>query len=847
MSENPAEIPADIQALTPREAAKRLLKYGPNQIAKEKHLSGIRALLGRFLNPLVIILIIAASFSFSLGDVASASIIFAIVLVSVGLDFMNTYRSEKAAAALQNQVRVFANVWRGTKLIKLPLAEIVPGDIVKLDAGALIPADGEIVTTTGLSIDESSLTGESFPVEKAVGDVAYLGSSVTSGAGTLRVTATGATTEFSRIAAALHKTAPTEFDNEIRRFSGLIARVTFGLVLMIFALNILFQRNPLDSLLFSVALAVGLTPELLPLIITLNLTKGSLSMAKKGVIVKKLSAIQNFGSMDVLCTDKTGTLTEDRIAVARHMDFSREENENVLKYAYAACQFSTAFESPLDAAILNYHKFNLKKWRKIEEIPFDFQRKRESVVVKTAEGDEILIVKGAPDEVLRIIDSYDDDGQIKVLDDAALGHLQESYEHLSRDGFRTLAIAIKVLKRGRGKVMAAAAVGRSRRLSHKLIRPGEAKTAAQEYSVADEAEMTFAGFVAFIDPPKETAASSLAKLRDNGITVKIITGDDPLVAAKVATDLKLDVGKILTGEQIARMNKLQLQRAVEKTMIFARVNPSQKLSVIEALRNSGHVVGYMGDGINDAPSLRAADIGISVNNAVDVAKDTADIILMKKSLIELNDGVVEGRRTFANTLKYMMMGLSSNFGNMFSMAGASLFLPFLPMTAPQILFNNLLYDTSQMAIPSDNVDHEMIVAPRKINMKSLKKFMWVFGPLSSVFDFATFGVLLLVFHATASEFQTGWFIESLMTQTFVVYIIRTRRLPFIQSRPSWPLMFSVLAVITVALATIFSFVGKYFGFMALPAPVMIAIALLVLIYLILAELLKHAFYRRVQM
>ena len=806
--------------LTSREAAKRLAADGGNIIAREKKLSGTKAYLSRFSNPLVIILVLAAFFSFFLGDTISAIIIVSIVLLSVTLDFINTYRSEKAAAALQKQVAVFANVWRDHKLKKVPLSNIVVGDFVQLSAGSLIPADGTVTATTDLSIDESSLTGESFPVIKNVGDIAYLGSSVTSGTGLLRVTAVGAKTEFSHIAAALHKTAPTEFDLEIRHFSALIARVTFGLVLMIFALNMLLGHNTLlDSLLFSVALAVGLTPELLPLIITLNLTKGSLSMAKKGVIVKKLSAIQNFGSMDVLCTDKTGTLTEDRIAVARHMDFSREENENVLRYAFIACKLSTAYESPLDAAVLEYRNFDLTHYKKIQEIPFDFQRKRESVVVRTPEGNKLLVTKGAPEEILKIVNSYEQNDQNNVLDDESLGSLHQSYENLSRDGFRSLAIAFKNL--------------------------GDSDQ--QKFSVDDENEMTFVGFIAFIDPPKETAEKSLSALRGNGIEVKIITGDDPLVSTKVAIELNLEIKGVMTGDQIAHLNKLQLAHAAEKTTIFARVNPSQKLSVIEALRSRGHVVGYMGDGINDAPSLRAADIGISVNNAVDVAKDTADLILLKKSLAQLNDGVVEGRKTFANTLKYLMMSLSSNFGNMFSMAGASLFLPFLPMTAPQILFNNLLYDSSQFAIPVDDVDPEVITHPRRMNLKSIKKFMWIFGTLSSVFDFATFGILLLVFHAAAPEFQTGWFIESLMTQTFVVYIIRTRRIPFIESRPSWPLLFSVLTVITIALATIFSFVGGYFGFIALAPPIVISIALLVLIYLVLAELIKQAFYRRVQM
>ncbi|MCL2037671.1 magnesium-translocating P-type ATPase [Candidatus Saccharibacteria bacterium] len=806
--------------LTLAEAAKRLDKYGPNTVIKERKMTGIRAYLSRFRNPLVIILILAALLAGFFGEVPSMVIIMIIVLMSVTLDFVNTYRSEKAADRLQKKVRVFAQVWRSHKIRNVALADIVPGDIIELDAGSLIPADGEIIAATDLTLDESSLTGESFPALKNIDETIYLGSSVTSGAGTMRVTATGAQTQFARIAAALRKTTPTEFDIEIKRFSMLIARLTFGLVLMIFALNVLLGHNALiDALLFSIALAIGLTPELLPLIITLNLTKGSLAMAKKGVIVKKLSAIQNFGSMDVLCTDKTGTLTENRIIVARTENFAGTDDEVALQYAYTACKFSTAYENPLDAAILKYRKFSMKGYKLVQEIPFDFQRKRESVVVKTG-GHEVLISKGAPDEMLKIVNSYEDNGKNKVMTDAALGKLTKHYETLSRDGFRVLAIATKNMTKG--------------------DKDGD-------YSTADETDLVFAGFIAFVDPPKGSAEKSLLALRDNGIEVKIITGDDPLVAAKVADDLKLEVKSIVTGDEIAKMNRLKLEKLVDDVTIFARVNPEQKLKVIEALRARGHVVGYLGDGINDAPSLRAADIGISVNNAVDIAKDTADLILMNESLAMLNAGVIEGRRTFANTLKYLMMSLSSNFGNMFSMAGASLFLPFLPMTAPQILFNNLLYDASQMAIPTDTVDKEMIAKPRRMDLKSIKKFMWVFGPLSSVFDFITFGTLFLVFHLGASEFQTGWFIESMLTQTFVVYIIRTRRLPFIHSRPSWPLMLSVLAVCTIAVAVVFSSLGPFFGFTTPSMPVMISISLIVLTYLVAAEIAKQVFYKKVQL
>lgn len=798
--------------LTDREAAKRLTQYGPNEINTKRKLSGWRAYLSRFRNPLVVILLLAAIASFGLGEVASGTIIIVIVFVSTTLDFFNSYQSAKAAEALQKSVRVSVQVYRGGKIKNLPTARIVPGDIVSLQAGSLIPADGEVVESNGLSIDESALTGESFPVIKAVGQPVYMGSSATSGSGLIRITATGKQTEFAHLASSLQQDRPTEFDIEIAKFSALISRLTFGLVIFILAFNLVFKHDAVDALLFALALAVGLTPELLPLIITINLTKGSLRMAKKGVIVKKLSAIQNFGAMDVLCTDKTGTLTENQIAVARVQDFYLTESAHALELAAVACKFSTAYENPLDLAILNFKKYNLRGYKKVAEIPYDFNRKRESVVA-AYDNANILISKGAADEMLPIITAYrDKNGEPKRLTVGAKAKLTEAYRDLSSEGYRVLMIASRPV------------------------------AAAGEYTVTDENHLVFEGYVAFIDPPKSSAKKSLKTLADNNIEIKIITGDDPLVAAKVAGELDLPVKGIMTGAEIAKLNRLQLARKVDKATIFARVNPSQKLAIIEALRRRGHVVGYMGDGINDAPSLKAADVGVSVNNAVDVAKDTADIILMGKSLKYLNDGVIEGRRTFANTMKYLKMALSSNFGNMFSMAGSSLFLPFLPMTAPQILLNNLLYDTSQFAIPADNVDAEMLAKPQRMNMPAIREFMWVFGPLSSVFDFITFGVLILGFHATAAEFQTGWFIESLLTQILVVFIIRTRRFA-LASKPAKVLMLSIFAISMIAITIVMTGLGSYFGF-TVPSPTMAAaIAAIVVAYLIIVEITKHIFYR----
>ena len=803
--------------LSSREARRRLVEYGHNNISDTKKLSGAAAFLARFRNPLVVILLMAAILSFFMNEVASGAIILGIVLISTTLDFLNTYRSEKAAAALQKSVCVTAKVLRDRKVKSIALSDIVPGDVIELTAGSLIPADGKVIITTDLSVDESALTGESYPVLKAVDDVVYMGSNVSSGSGRMLVTTTGKATEFAHVAASINRNQPTEFDIEIAKLSSMLARITCGLVVFILAVNIAFHRDAMSSLLFGIALAVGMTPELLPLIITINLTKGSLRMAKKGVIVKKLSSMQNFGSMDILCTDKTGTLTENKISVARTQDYNRTESQRTLTLAAVACKFSTSYESPLDLAVLNFQKYNLSVYRKKQEIPFDFQRKRESVVAHTESGN-LLITKGAADTMLDIVKHYrDQNGVVRRLSPAGLEHLRGDYTALSQEGYRVLMIASKVV-------------------------PDDG-----HYTPADEQSMTFEGYIAFIDPPKSTAAKSLRNLQANNIEIKIITGDDPLVSQKVASELGLNIKGVLTGDQIKKLNHIQLERRAEKTTIFARVNPSQKLAVIEALRRRGHVVGYIGDGINDAPSLRAADIGISVNNAVDVAKDTADMILLGKSLGYLNDGVVEGRRTFANTMKYLQMSLSSNFGNMFSMAGASLFLPFLPMTAPQILFNNILYDTSQFAIPTDNVDPDQLNQPRRMNIRSLKRYMWTFGVVSSVFDFITFGVLMLIFNTTAAEFQTGWFIESLLTQTLVVFVIRTRKLPIINSRPSGVLTASVLAVLTVAMATIFSSVGRYFGFAAPSLGIAIAVGLIVFAYLLVVEGVKHLFYRRVNL
>jgi Mg2+-importing ATPase len=806
--------PTTATGLTSREAARRLRQYGPNTLTDKKRRSPMLAFLSRFTNPLVIILMLAAGLSAFLGDRVNFTIIMAIVLASTVLDFVNSYKSERAAEALKERVRVEAEVLRDGRLVSLPLASLVPGDIVKLQAGKLIPADGKVTESKDLYANESSLTGESFPQPKPSGSPLYLGASITSGTGTMICEKTGAATKFAHVARAVtDKDGPTEFDREIKDFSLLIIKITTFLVIFIFAFNMFFRHSLLDSLLFSVALAVGLTPELLPLIITLNLTKGSLAMSKHGVIVKKLSSIQNLGSMDVLCTDKTGTLTEDHIALVRHVDGRGNNSETVLLWGFLASHFSTGFVSALDTAVTAVKNVNIRGYRKLDEIPYDFERKRESVVVSHGAA-RLLVCQGAPEQVMQISTKYAGGEPFE----AVKSEVQALYESLSAEGFRVLAVA-------------------TRRVRDQA-----------NYEPADEHGLTFTGFMAFLDPAKQSVKPTLEKIREYGVRVKIVTGDNALVTRKIASEIGLEIEGLLTGDEIERLTDNQLREAVESTTVFARVNPEQKLRVIKTLRSRGHVVGYMGDGINDAPALNAADVGISVNNAVDVAKATADLILLRKSLESLMNGIIEGRRTYSNTLKYLMMSLGSNFGNMFSMAGGSLFLPFLPMQATQILLTNLLYDTSQFALPLDGVDPESLKTPRTLQVSALKKAMWVFGPLSSIFDFATFAVLIFVFGLTGgggSSFQTGWFLESVATQTLVVYIIRTKKLPFFESSPSPYLLFSTILTVIAGYIIALSPLGKYFHFGPIPGHAIWAIMGIVGVYLVLAELLKRSFYRRV--
>jgi Mg2+-importing ATPase len=758
-------------------------------------------------------------------------IVLTIIFVSVTLDYYQESKAEKAAQLLKQKVTTTATVLRDKVKQEIKFPEIVPGDIVYVSAGDIAPADARVISAKDLFLNQSALTGESFPVEKTSGSIKakegaitewsnylFMGTSVISGTAAAVVVRTGSLTEYGKIAKKLIERPPeTEFERGTKSFGFLIMQVTFLLVLFVFL--IIALRNPttdgvVEALLFAVALAVGLTPELLPMIITINLSRGAMAMSKKGVIVKRLSSIENFGSMNVLCTDKTGTLTENQIKLILNVDMNGKEDEKVFLLSFLNSHFQTGLRSPLDEAILKHKEIDTSKYQKIDEVPFDFIRRRVSVVVERGKQ-RIFIAKGAPEEILKVCSYYELGRAISDLTEDKRKKIEQQYHDLSAEGLRALGIAYRRLK------------------EEKAV-----------YSINDESDMTFLGFVAFLDPPKETAKQSLQLLSKAGIELKILTGDNELVTRKVCDELGFEVKDVALGSDISNMTDEALVALVEEANVFARVNPAQKDRIITLLKKNGHVVGYMGDGINDAPSLKTSDVGISVNNAVDVAKESADIILSKNDLTVLAEGVLEGRKTFGNTMKYIMLGVSSNFGNMFSVAAAAVFLTFLPMLPVQILLNNLLYDLSQSTITTDSVDEEYVERPKRWDISFIRNFMLFLGPVSSLFDFLTFFVMLLVFAAAPSLFQTAWFIESLCTQTLVVFVIRTRRKPFYKSKPSKYLLISSLSIVTFALVIPFTPIGAIFGFVAPPPMFFVALAILLGAYLVLAEAVKNWFYKR---
>ncbi len=819
--------------LSNQEAAQRLSAYGANEPVKTRRTNIAAQFLRFFAEPLVIILMLASLISAFVGDWVNAGIIVMMVLLSVVLNFIQTARSQKATENLRREIAPTAIVLRAGNWSEIARREIVPGDLIRLTAGNLVPADATLLEARDLHVQEAALTGESLPVEKEVSPVSeidtrskvLLGTSVISGNAIAQVTATGAATAFGSIAERLAAKPPeTEFERGTKQFGLLIARVVIFLVLFVFLINAALKRDPLESLLFSIALAVGLTPEFLPMITTVTLGQGALRMARRKVVVKHLAALQNFGSIDILCSDKTGTLTSGEMSLDQHLDPFGTTSERPFLLAYLNSLFETGVQNPLDTAIK--HKANanpldtailihdhpdVKGFTKFDEIPFDFERRRMSVVAER-ENKHWIITKGAPESVLSICDSYEINANKMLFDDTARKKCDALFHELSAQGYRTLAVA-----------------------------SAEIPTRSA-YNAQDEKELVFAGFLTFSDHPLETAAETLAALANDGVQVKILTGDNELVARHVCSQVGLNAENIVLGDEVDRMTDTALAHIAEQTTVFARVSPMQKNRILTALRHRGHVVGFMGDGINDAPSLRAADVGISVATGTDVARDAAEVILLEQSLRVLHEGILEGRKAFGNVMKYLLMGTSSNFGNMFSMAGAALFLPFLPMLPTQILLNNFLYDLAQVTIPTDNVDETFIQKPHRWDIKMIRNFMIWIGPISSVYDFLTFYILLKFFSASEQFFHTGWFVESLATQTLVIFIIRTAGNP-LKSRPSLALTTTTLLVVLTGAILPFTPLAKILGFVPLPLAFFLYLGITVGTYLLFVELVKRRLMR----
>jgi Mg2+-importing ATPase len=823
------ELGAGPAGLTSGEARARLVRCGPNVFRDRPQQSIAVAFLQRFRNPLVLILIAASVVSALTGEVASFAIIVAMVLLSVVLDFVQEHHAGHAALRLRESVQIRARVLRDTAAIEVPVTEVVPGDVVELAAGSLVPADGPLLDARDLYVNQALVTGESFPVEKdAHAPIAergelqdathavFMGTSVVSGHARMLVCRTGATTAIGAIAGSLvQEPPPTSFEIGTRHFGMLIMRLTVLMVLFVLLVDTAMHKPLLESFLFAIALAVGLTPELLPMVISVTLARGALRLAAQRVIVKRLAAIENLGAMDVLCTDKTGTLTEAKVTLARHVDLAGHDSARVLVLAAVNSRFETGLASPLDAAILAHEGTDTRGWTKIDEAPFDFERRRVSVLADDG-SERLLVVKGAPEDILRLSTACEADSgsRIIALDDATRAAAQRQLAVLGGEGLRVLAVASRRVARSRDHA-----------------------------AITDESELVLAGFVAFVDPPKAGAAQAIGALVASGVAVKIVTGDNELATQHVCAALGIRVTGVLTGAAIAQLSDAALEARVGRVNLYCRVNPAQKNRIILALKRRGRVVGYLGDGINDAPALHSADVGISVNTAVDVAKEAADLILLERDLAVVHDGVLEGRRTFANIRKYIMMGTSSSFGNMFSMAGAAVFLPFLPMLPTQILLNNVLYDLSELAIPLDRVDAGDLARPPHWDMAFIRNFMWVIGPVSSLFDALTFVVLLQVLDAGEALFQTGWFIESMATQVLVIFVIRTRGNP-LASRPHPLLVATSFAVLLAAIALPFTDAGTYFGFVAPPPAFFALLAALTAAYLLLVEIAKRVFYAR---
>jgi len=832
------ELGSRLNGLSAVEADSRLKQFGTNEIARETRQSTLMRLLANIKNPLVLLLLALGVLSYLTGDLRATVVIFVMVALGVVLRFFQELRADNAAAKLQAMVSNTATLVRDGKEAETTLKLVVPGDIVRLAAGDMVPADVRVLAAKDLFLNQATLTGEAVPVEKKsatasaqvqnpleLSNLCFLGSTVESGSATAVVVHTGNRTYFGSLAASIvGQRQLTSFDLGINKFTWLMIGFIAVMVPAVFLINGLSKHDWLEAFLFAMAVAVGLTPEMLPMIVTVNLSKGALAMARKKVIVKRLNSIQNFGAMDVLCTDKTGTLTQGKIVLEKHLDVHGNPSERVLHYGYLNSYHHTGLKNLLDEAILDHEELEERlkaneQYRKIDEIPFDFVRRRMSVVVEDRAGLNTLICKGAVDEVMSLCTRVEVKGEvIEVLPEHDVKRRQLA-DDLNGQGFRVIALAYKQM-------------------------PGGPDSAV--YTVKDESDLILLGFLAFLDPPKDTAAEALKRLHNLSVDVKVLTGDNEIITAYICKEVGMEVQNLLVGSQIEAMSEMELAAAASATSVFARLAPAHKERIIRALQSRGHVLGFLGDGVNDAPALKAADVGISVNSAVDIAKESSDIILLENSLLVLEQGVLEGRRVFGNIVKYIKMAASSNFGNMFSVVGASAFLPFLPMLPIQVLINNLLYDFSQTAIPTDEVDADWLIKPRQWTIGKILRFILFIGPISSIFDYLTFFMMLYVFDSwnNPTLFHTGWFVESLFTQTLIIHVIRTNKIPFIQSRASWPLIVTSLIVVAVGAWLTFSPLANTLGFAPLPAQYWMLLAVMLLSYAALTQMVKTWFIHR---
>ena len=847
------ELNSSLDGLSVPEAKHRLAKFGFNIVASEKQRPLFLRFLSYFISPLPLLLLGLSLVAIYTGEIRGAEVIVLMVFLSTTLAFVQEYRSSKAAKSLRAMVSTKASVLRKqtpdapNQSVELDISQLVPGDVVHLSAGDMIPADLRLLTAKDLFVNQSSLTGESLPVEKhadkssgttasvtELPNICFMGTNVVSGTAIAVAVATGGHTFFGSIASSVVGVRElTSFDQGIQKFIWLIIRIMLVMVPAVFLINGFVKGNWMEALLFASAVAVGLAPEMLPMLVTINLAKGAMAMSRKKVIVKRLNAIQNFGAMDILCTDKTGTLTQDKVILERHVDIFGKDDESVLEYAYLNSHYQSGLKNLLDVAVLEHADVHKKlheanRYLKIDEIPFDFQRRRMSVIVeknKTShlveknKTSHLLVCKGAVEEVISVCDRVQKNGKILSLEPLHMAEIDSVVKDLNEDGFRVIAVAYKEVE------------------PEQLI-----------YKASDESNLILSGYIAFLDPPKESAAPAIASLMQYGVAVKILTGDNDIVSRKICHDVGLSVDAIMLGSQMEQMTELELADKAETTTVFAKLSPQQKARVIRALQSKNHVVGFMGDGINDGPALKVADVSISVDTAVDIAKESADIILLEKNLLIIKEGIIEGRKVFGNIIKYIRMSASSNFGNMFSVLGASAFLPFLPMAPVQILFNNLLYDFSQTSVATDYVDEEYLSQPRKWEIANISRFILTIGPISSIFDYLTFGLLWFVFNYTTPEqaglFQTGWFIESLLSQTLIVHVIRTGKIPFLQSKPSLPLLATTLAICAIGAYLPYSTFASALQMAPLPPIFWLYLTVILVAYLGLTQIVKAFLIKR---